>query len=303
MFAARHLAALIASEHTICAVYTQPDRPAGRGKKLTPSPVKALALEHNIAVLQPNSLKNSDAQQQLADFNADIMVVVAYGLLLPQAVLDAPKHGCINVHASLLPRWRGAAPIQRAIEAGDTKTGATIMQMDIGLDTGAMLLTSECPILADDTAASLHDRLAELGPPALLNALDNIAKDHCTPQAQDDSLSNYAAKIEKAEALIDWQEPAEQLSRKIRAFNPFPVSFTELRGERLKIHRVKVGAATTNKAPGTVEVQGKNIIVHCGEGSLLIESLQLPGKKACDAATFLNGFAHLLADSPRLGSA
>lgn len=303
MFAARHLAALIESEHSICAVYTQPDRPSGRGKKLNPSAVKALATEHHIPVLQPSSLKNSDSQQQLAEFNADIMVVVAYGLLLPQAVLDAPKHGCINVHGSLLPRWRGAAPIQRAIEAGDVKTGVTIMQMDIGLDTGAMLLSAECPISTDDTAASLHDRLAELGPPALLEALSDIAENRRTPKAQDDSLSNYAAKIDKAEAQIQWQEPAEQLVRKIRAFNPFPVSFTELKGERLKIHRAQVNPAPASKAPGTIDVQGKNIIVHCGEGTLLIKSLQLPGKKACDAATFLNGFSQLLADHPRLGSA
>ncbi len=301
MFAARHLATLIDSEHDILAVYTQPDRPAGRGKKLTPSPVKTLALEHDIPVHQPISLKDSDAQQTLAELNADIMVVVAYGLLLPQAVLNTPKHGCINVHASLLPRWRGAAPIQRAIEAGDTTTGITIMQMDIGLDTGDMLLIRECPILPTDTAGDLHDRLIEIGPPALLEALHDIHEGRGQAQKQDDTLSNYATKIEKTEANINWQTPAHDIAQKIRAFNPFPVSFTELKGERIKIHNAHLSTAPASKPPGTVIIEGKNIIVHCGEGSLIIDQLQLPGKKACDAATFLNGFAHLLADEPQLG--
>ena len=303
VFAARHLATLIDSEHDILAVYTQPDRPAGRGKKLTPSPVKALAMEHDIPVHQPISLKDKIPQQTLAELNADIMVVVAYGLLLPQAVLNAPKHGCINVHASLLPRWRGAAPIQRAIEAGDTTTGITIMQMDRGLDTGDMLLIRECPILPSDTAGDLHDRLINLGPPALLEALDEINQKRSQAQKQDDTLSNYATKIEKAEARINWQAPSHEIARKIRAFNPFPVSFTELKGERIKIHSAHPSTAPASKAPGTVTIEGKDIIVHCGEGSLIIDHLQLPGKKACDAATFLNGFAHLLADEPQLGGA
>lgn len=225
-FAAHHLQTLIDSPHQVIACYTQPDRPAGRGKKLQASPVKQLAVTHKIPMHQPKSLKNTDEHALLASHNADLMVVVAYGLILPPEVLSAPRLGCINVHASLLPRWRGAAPIQRAIEAGDAVTGITIMQMDEGLDTGDMLLTSECPILPTDTGGSLHDRLLMLGGPALIDVLTQLHNGTVFPQKQDNAASNYATKMTKTEAALDWQQSAEVLERKIRAFNPFPVTFT-----------------------------------------------------------------------------
>lgn len=300
-FAARHLDALLQSEHDICAVYTQPDRPAGRGKKLTASAVKSLALENGLTVLQPEKLKSEDTQAELQALNADIMVVVAYGLLLPQAVLDAPKYGCINVHASLLPRWRGAAPIHRAIEAGDSITGVTIMQMDIGLDTGDMLLKSECEILASDSTGQLHDRLCEIGPSALIETLEQIASGRTQAEKQDDSLSNYAAKITKAEAEIDWTETATIIDRKIRAFNPFPICFTLLNDQRLRIHRASIADRQLSSTPGSVAIDDDCIFVQCAEGCLKIESLQIPGKKAASAKEFLNGFAHLLNADTRLG--
>lgn len=302
-FAARHLQALLASDHQVVGVYTQPDRPAGRGKKVTPSDVKVVAEKAGIPVMQPASLKSEDAQRDLAAFNADIMVVVAYGLLLPQAVLDAPRLGCINVHASLLPRWRGAAPIQRAIEAGDRESGVTIMQMDIGLDTGAMLLKTLCDIDRDDTAASLHDKLAEIGPPALLNALQLLATGSAQADAQDDSMACYASKIDKAEAEIRWQEPAELISRKVRAFNPFPVCFTTLSGDRLKIHTANPGPISTDALPGTVLVADRqHFHVACGEGVLMVERLQLPGKKPMSLSEFANGHAHLCPAGTVLGA-
>lgn len=290
-FAAEHLRALLNSEHNIIAVYSQPDRPAGRGKKLNPSPVKQLALEHGIAVKQPLSLKDPQAQAELRELNADIMVVVAYGLLLPQAVLDSPRLGCINVHASLLPRWRGAAPIQRAIEAGDTESGVTIMQMDIGLDTGDMLVVNPCPIHPKDTGGALHDRLIAVGQPALLEALLQLQEGTTAPEAQDDSLSNYARKIDKTELCIDWQQPAEVLSRKVLAFNPFPVCYTLLGGERLKVWQAHAEVSTQTAAPGTItSVTDTAIIVACGEGQLCITQLQMPGKKALPVADVLRGY-------------
>ncbi|MEH6467663.1 MAG: methionyl-tRNA formyltransferase, partial [Porticoccus sp.] len=231
-FAAHHLQALLDDDHhKIVAVYTQPDRPAGRGKKLTASPVKVLAQAHGLTVNQPVSLKEAEQQKILRDLNADIMVVVAYGLLLPKAILDTPHLGCINVHASLLPRWRGAAPIQRAIEAGDKETGVTIMQMDIGLDTGDMLLKAHCPITETDTGGSLHDKLASIGPPALLKTLLELEEGSAVAEKQDDELSNYAPKISKDEALVDWSQSAKIIARKVRAFNPFPVTYTTLGNE------------------------------------------------------------------------
>lgn len=297
-FAARHLAALIDSPHTIVAAYTQPDRPKGRGKKLAASPVKELALEHQIPVYQPASLKGEEAQHILADLNADVMVVVAYGLLLPKAVLEIPRHGCINVHGSILPRWRGAAPIQRAIEAGDKTSGVTIMQMDVGLDTGDMLLKAECPILPTDTTVDLHDRLCEVGPPALLETLNLIAEGKLQPEKQNDSLSNYAKKIEKAEGLINWDEDAETLDRQIRAFNPFPICYTDLHGERLKIHRAElIDTETAEGMPGEIlDADKSGIRVQCRQGQLKLLQLQLPGKKAMDSAAFVNGFESLLKD-------
>lgn len=301
-FAARHLEALLDSDHQVVGVYTQPDRPAGRGKKLAASPVKQVAQMAALPVFQPPSLKDSDAQAQLAELKADVMVVVAYGLLLPQAVLDTPRLGCINVHASLLPRWRGAAPIQRAIEAGDTETGVTIMQMALGLDTGPMLQKVTCSITAEDTAASLHDRLADIGPPALLNTLNEMARGHLHPEQQDDSQSTYARKIDKAEAAVDWQLSATELGRKVRAFNPFPMAYTFAGDDRIRIHSARPwDEKNPPSEPGTVlAVDIQAIKVACGSGTLGITRLQLPGKKPLSAAEFANGFAGYLQSGQKL---
>lgn len=283
-FAAHHLQQLLDSRHQVVAVYSQPDRPAGRGKKLAASPVKQLALAHQLPVYQPASLKDPEALQQLATLDADIMVVVAYGLLLPAAVLTTPRLGCINVHASLLPRWRGAAPIQRAIEAGDEQTGVTIMQMDVGLDTGDMLVKAECPITAEDTGGSLHDRLLEIGGPALLRALDQLQQGCAQPEKQDDSQACYAAKLSKDEALLDWRLPAAVLARKVRAFNPFPVAYTRLTAapaeERIRVLAAQP-VAETGGQPGEIrQVSGAGVQVACGDQALLLTGVQLPGKKA-----------------------
>lgn len=302
-FAARHLQALIDSEHDVIAVYTQPDRPAGRGQQLQPSAVKQLALQHNISVLQPKSLKKAPAQQELASLNADLMVVVAYGLILPQVVLDTPKLGCINVHGSLLPRWRGAAPIQRAIWAGDTDTGITIMQMDAGLDTGAMLSKVYCPIKDTDTSASLYDTLAQLGPDALLQALQNLPQLQQQAQPQDNALATYAEKLHKDEALLDFSKSAAALEREIRAFNPWPVSYLNLVQGTVKVWQATVGASNDGKAAGTVVSADKHgIRIACAEGALVITQLQPPGKKAMSAADFLNGRADWLSQGLKVGS-
>ena len=293
-FAATHLDALIGSQHNIIAVYTQPDRPAGRGRKLTPSPVKQLALQHNLPVYQPASLKNEVEQQQLSALNADLMIVVAYGLILPAAVLQAPKHGCINVHASLLPRWRGAAPIQRAILAGDSETGVTIMQMDVGLDTGDMLLVSKTPIRDDDTSQTLHDRLAEIGCSALLEALDLLSDSKLQPQKQDDNLATYAEKIQKQEALIDWRQSAVQIHRKVCAFNPWPVAESLLDDKKIRIWQSCVLDERNSQPAGTIVSESRaGIDVSTTEGLLRITRLQLPGAKPLAASEFLN--AHSLA--------
>ncbi|GAB2697859.1 methionyl-tRNA formyltransferase [Aliiglaciecola aliphaticivorans] len=294
-FAAQHLQALIESEHNIIAVYSQPDRPAGRGKKLQASAVKQLALEHDIHVEQPLSLKTPEAQQQLAELNPDIMIVVAYGLILPQVVLDTPRLGCLNVHGSLLPRWRGAAPIQRAIWAGDEQTGVTIMQMDKGLDTGAMLLKKAIPIEMTDTSASLYSKLAEIGPDALLECLDSI--ESIKPEIQDDTLANYAQKLSKQEALIDWTMSAEQIERNVRAFNPWPVAYFELTPEgneqtiAIKLWEASiVDTGTTNsESPGKIiSVSKKGIEVATGENNLLLTKLQIPGKKPMLVTDLIN---------------
>ena len=293
-FAARHLQALLASRHRVVAVYTQPDRPAGRGKQLSPSAVKELALAKQLTVMQPASLKIPQAQQALRDFNADIMVVVAYGLILPQAVLDIPRLGCINVHGSLLPRWRGAAPIQRAIAAGDKETGITIMQMDAGLDTGPMLLKVACPISETDTTATLYDRLANLGGPALLTVLDQAGAEQLRPQAQDNSLATYANKIEKCEAQLNWRLSATELQRKIRAFNPMPVAYSELNHQRIKIYQARVVQENVQQSPGTIiEGSEDEIVVACGEQALALTELQMPGKKVLTSAEILRGHRSL----------
>jgi methionyl-tRNA formyltransferase len=301
-FAARHLQALIDSEHDVIAVYTQPDRPAGRGQQLQPSAVKQLALRHNINVLQPKSLKKAPAQQELAELNADLMVVVAYGLILPQVVLDTPKLGCINVHGSLLPRWRGAAPIQRAIWAGDTDTGITIMQMDAGLDTGAMLSKVYCPIKDTDTSASLYDTLAQLGPDALLQALQNLPQLQQHAQPQDDALATYAEKLHKDEALLDFSKSAAALTREIRAFNPWPVSYLNLAQGTVKVWQASATASNDGKVAGTVVSADKHgIRIACAEGALVITQLQPPGKKVMSAADFLNGRAEWLSPGLKIG--
>ena len=290
-FAALHLKSLIDSKHSLVGVYTQPDRPAGRGKKLTASPVKQLALKTKLPLYQPASLKGADEQQQLAKLQADVMVVVAYGLILPQAVLDMPRLGCLNVHASLLPRWRGAAPIQRAIEAGDQQSGITIMQMDAGLDTGDMLASASCPIRGDTTAASLHDELAALGTPLLLQVLSGLQAHQQGARQQDDSLATYASKIQKQEAEIDWQQDALTLDRRIRAFNPFPVCFSTLGGERVKLWQAQpvAGEAADQGRAGTIISASRDgIAVSCGSGGLNILKLQLPGGKPLSAEQVLN---------------
>ena len=303
-FAATHLKALLDSgRHRVVGVYTQPDRPAGRGKKLQPSPVKQIALEHDLPVLQPISLKDAGEQARLRDFNADLMVVVAYGLLLPVAVLEAPRLGCINVHASLLPRWRGAAPIQRAIEAGDHETGITIMQMDEGLDTGDMLLKVTCPIAATETGGSLHDRLAALGPDALLDALDRIARGAAQAEVQDDALATYAHKIHKDEAQIDWQQPADVIERRIRAFHPVPVCWTTVGDERLRIWSAVPDAQASPLPPGSVvDADGDGIRVTTGSTDLLLTEIQLPGKNRMPTAEVLKSRAALFGRGTRFGS-
>lgn len=300
-FAAHHLRALLESgQHEIVAVYTQPDRPAGRGKKTRPSPVKVVAEDAGIAVYQPLNFKDQADRDQLAALDADLMVVVAYGLILPQAVLDTPRLGCINVHASLLPRWRGAAPIQRAIEAGDRDSGVTIMQMAAGLDTGDMLLKAPCPIGPQDTSASLHDRLAEIGGPALVAAIDQLASGTAKPEPQDDALSNYASKIDKQEGLLDWRRSAAQLDRQIRAFVPFPVCFTQLGDDSLRIWQAEPTSGQGD--PGEIlRCDKAGIVVACGEGALRLTRLQLPNARQMSVADVLNGHAQRFAVGSRLG--
>lgn len=302
-FAAIHLAALIDSKHQLLAAYTQPDRPAGRGKKLQASPVKQLAESTGIPVRQPLSLKSESEQAALAALDADVMVVVAYGLILPPAVLDAPRLGCLNVHASLLPRWRGAAPIQRAIEAGDATTGITIMQMDAGLDTGAMLATAECAIEQQSTAASLQDRLAAIGPPLLLEVLRDLPGYRRGATTQRGELATYAAKILKDEAEIDWRLDAAVLERRVRAFNPFPVCFTTLAGDRVKVWQSRrAGQVALPEAAGTILRSDRDgILVNCGSGQLLIQCLQLPGGKPLPAEQVLNSRARLFTPGNRFG--
>ncbi|MDB1122565.1 methionyl-tRNA formyltransferase [Vibrio algarum] len=288
-FAARHLAALLSSEHEVIAVYTQPDRPAGRGKKLTASPVKNIALEHDIDVYQPENFKSDEAKKQLAELNADIMVVVAYGLLLPQQILDTPRLGCINVHGSILPRWRGAAPIQRSIWAGDEETGVTIMQMDIGLDTGDMLKISKLPIEATDTSSSMYEKLAGLGPNALVDCLAEIVTSKATPIKQDDALANYAKKLSKEEAKIDWSQDAESIERCIRAFNPWPMSYFSVADSNIKVWQGRVENIANDKEAGTILKADKTgIYIATGNKVLILEQIQVPGKKAMSVQDVLN---------------
>ncbi|MDH5484976.1 MAG: methionyl-tRNA formyltransferase [Gammaproteobacteria bacterium] len=292
-FSVAPLKALLDSEHDVIAVYAQPDRPSGRGRKLTAGPVKQVALDHNIPVYQPLSLKDAAAQQELINLQADLMVVVAYGLILPAVILNAPRLGCINIHASLLPRWRGAAPIQRAILTGDKTTGITIMQMDVGLDTGDMLLKKECDIRGDDTGSSLHDRLSVLGAEALMEALPLLIDGTTHPVAQDESQACYAEKLNKAEALLDWQQPAQQLVARIQAFNAWPVAQTTClkddKSQVLRIWRARVLDEPSGKTPGTVLRSSRDAIdVAAGDVVVQLLQVQLPGGKPMDVKDFVN---------------
>jgi len=290
-FAAEALKAIIAAGHDIPLVLTQPDRPAGRGMKLRMSPVKEVALAHGLTVAQPENLKTPEARQPIAQADADVMVVAAYGLILPQAALDMPRLGCVNIHASLLPRWRGAAPIHRAIEAGDAETGITLMQMDAGLDTGAMLTRSAVPITETDTTGSLHDRLAELGAQEIVALLPRLAAGDIQPEPQDGALATYAAKISKEEAALDWSQSATELSRKIRAFNPFPGASAEVDGAPLKIWRAHVLPGA--KPPGTLLASDPDsLVVACGEDALALDEVQKPGGKRQSVAEYLRGLRH-----------
>ncbi len=288
-FAARHLDALLTSEHQVVGVFTQPDRPSGRGNKLTASPVKMLAEANNIPVFQPKSLRPEENQTLVSALEADIMVVVAYGLILPKAVLEMPRLGCINVHGSLLPRWRGAAPIQRSLWAGDTKTGITIMQMDVGLDTGDMLHKVECDILPEDTSASLYNKLALLGPSGLLETLHQLAKGTALREVQDEAHVTYAEKLSKEEARLDWMLSAEQLERCIRAFNPWPVSYFMIDDQPVKVWLAETLPDETGALPGTIiAADKKGIQIATASGILNITQLQPSGKKAMSAQDLLN---------------
>lgn len=287
-FAAQALKSILAAGHEVALVLTQPDRPSGRGMALRPSPVKELALASGIEVFQPPTLKEAAAQEHVRAVGAEAMIVAAYGLILPQVVLDMPKFGCINIHASLLPRWRGAAPIQRAIFAGDAETGVCIMQMEAGLDTGPVLHSGRFPIAADDTAATLHDKLAELGARLIVEALDRLPLPACP---QPEAGVTYAAKIEKSEAPLDWRLPAVQLARQVRAFNPFPGASATLGGTGVKIWSAQAESGeSSSMAPGTVLAADKHgILVACGEGRLRLSELQKAGGKRLPAAPFLAG--------------
>lgn len=283
-------------EHELIAVYSQPDRPAGRGRKLTPSPVKQLALEHHIPIEQPENFKTPESINTLRNYQADLIIVMAYGLIVPQAVLESAKYGCINIHVSLLPKWRGAAPVQHAILAGDKETGITIIQMDEGLDTGDILVQTHCDITQTDTSVSLFEKLAQQIPKALETCLNNIAQNNLNPIKQEHNLKTYAHKFSKQDAEINWTESAEIIHRKIRAYNPFPIAYTEIKNSLNQNNKIRIWKASIilenfNKTPGTIVRSDKNgIVVQAGKNCLCITKLQLPGKKALSAQEILNAY-------------
>ncbi|MEO6423482.1 MAG: methionyl-tRNA formyltransferase [Candidatus Nitrotoga sp.] len=290
-FAAAALEALLVKQFSVVAVLTQPDRPAGRGMRLTASPVKQLALARSLPLLQPVSLKSVEVQQELANFEADVMVVAAYGLILPSALINLPRYGCMNIHASLLPRWRGAAPIQRAILAGDDLTGITIMQMDAGLDTGDMLLRKVCSITVDDTTQTLHDKLAKLGAEAIVESLKLLEQGRLMSEPQSVAEATYAAKLSKTEALIDWSKDAMQIMRAVHAYNPFPVAYIILNGVAVKIWQASLRDGIEGEAGTVLAIEKNGIIVACGQGALCLEVLQRQNAKAMPVVQFLQGFA------------
>lgn len=299
-FSVPTLQTLIDQGHEIASVYTQPDRKVGRGQKLTASPIKKLALQHNIEVIQPTTLKTLDAKTQLASFKADAMVVVAYGMLLPKEILETPKYGCLNIHASLLPRWRGAAPIQRAVQAGDKRTGVCIMQMDVGLDTGDVLMEESIPVLPTDTSETLHEKLAALGAKTLVKTLAQLTQLQKHAIKQNSESSTYAKKINKQECLIDWSLPATTIDNTIRAFNPWPVCESTISGKRVRFWMSQLQAEAQQNTlspppPGTIISLNKTgVEVSCGEGSILLTILQREGSKPLNAAAFINGFNDFL---------
>jgi methionyl-tRNA formyltransferase len=284
------LDALLNSEHTIKAIYTQPDRPSGRGRTIQASAVKQWALAHSIPVYQPLNFKDFATREELAALKPDVLVVIAYGLILPKAVLDTPKYGCINVHASLLPRWRGASPIQLAVLHGDAQSGVTIMQMDVGLDTGAMISKAICTITPADTAGSLHDKLAAMSAQPLLHTLDALVHNEAQFELQNNDLATYAGKINKEDARILWQDSALEIDRQIRAFNPWPIAFASINEELLRIHQAKpTDIDCTGKAFGTIlSIEKQGMLIATGEKALLIEKIQFPGGKVITLADWLN---------------
>lgn len=290
VFAANHLKVLINAGYNILGVYTQPDRPSGRGKQDKPSPVKTLALESNLPIFQPQNLKSDDAQKQFEALNFDVLIVVAYGLILPKAILETPRFGCINVHASLLPRWRGAAPIERAMLAGDEQTGITIMQMDAGLDTGDMLLSKATPIKSDDNSESLTTRLTDLGQEALLEVLNQIESETLSPCKQNNELSTYATKLDKEEALIDWNKNAAVIQQQINVFYPRSPAYCFYKAQRLRIIQAVAQTKALPIKAGTIsQIDQNGLIVACDNSSLLIKKIQLPGKAEISIKAFLNG--------------
>jgi methionyl-tRNA formyltransferase len=301
-FASIALEAIALTQHKIVAVYTQPDRASGRGLKVTPSPVKSVAFNLDIPVYQPVSLKVESEQEQLRKFNADVMIVAAYGLILPKAVLSIPRYGCLNIHASLLPRWRGAAPIHHALIAGDKVSGITIMQMDEGLDTGDMLLKHQYTFAENETSQSLHDRLAKMGAEAIVETLTLLTEGKLQPEKQNGELSTYAKKITKEEALINWQEEAAVIERKIRAYYPWPMAHTVWQGQPLRVGSAAIVQSATNAAHGTImQISREGIDVAASDHIIRILQLQLPGGKMISAGDFYNAHRDKMRVGERLG--